>query len=71
MMESHVNELRELQARLSGEDAAAISRAIITAEAIDRGGWDMSPCMGCSLPVVCIPDGLPMCESCAEEAPDG
>jgi len=35
-------------------------------DAIDRGGYDMSPCGSCSNPVVCIPDGLPLCEACAE-----
>lgn len=35
--------------------------------AIDRGGWDISPCRLCGLPVVCLPDGLPSCEDCAKE----
>lgn len=35
------------------------------AEAIARSGMDISPCMNCGLRVVCIPDGLPMCEACA------
>ena len=34
-------------------------------DAIDRGGYDVSPCGSCGDPVVCIPDGLPLCESCA------
>ena len=34
--------------------------------AIDRGGWDVSPCMTCGEAVVCLPDGMPMCELCAE-----
>lgn len=33
--------------------------------AIERGGFDLSPCMRCGELVVCIPDGLPMCEGCA------
>lgn len=33
--------------------------------AIFRGGYDISPCKYCSKDVVCIPDGLPMCEPCA------
>lgn len=33
--------------------------------AIERGGLDLSCCMDCGAPVVCIPDGLPMCEACA------
>jgi hypothetical protein len=37
-------------------------------EAIDRGGYDVSPCMDCGELVVCIPDGLPMCRLCAERA---
>lgn len=34
-------------------------------QAIDRGGMDISPCLECGLPVVCIPDGMPLCEACA------
>jgi hypothetical protein len=30
-----------------------------------RSGLDISPCTSCGLDVVCIPDGLPMCEDCA------
>jgi len=33
--------------------------------AIDAGGWDMSPCGRCGIVIVCLPDGLPMCEKCA------
>lgn len=39
--------------------------------AIDRGGWDISPCMTCGLPVVCLPDGLPSCEACARKEVEG
>jgi len=35
-------------------------------DAIERGGYDLSPCGSCGNPVVCIPDGLPLCEACAE-----
>lgn len=35
--------------------------------AIDRGGWDLSACGGCGEPVVCLPDGLPMCETCVAQ----
>lgn len=31
---------------------------------ITRSGFDIAPCKGCGLPVVCIPDGLPFCEEC-------
>ena len=34
--------------------------------AIRRGGWDISPCGACGEAVACLPDGLPMCEACAE-----
>lgn len=40
-------------------------RASRLSDAIDAGGWDMSPCGGCGTAVVCLPDGLPMCERCA------
>jgi hypothetical protein len=33
-----------------------------------RSGFDLSPCMHCGITVVCIPDGLPCCEACAEKA---
>lgn len=36
--------------------------------AIERGGLDISCCMDCGAPVVCIPDGLPMCDGCAANA---
>lgn len=36
--------------------------------AIDRGGWDISTCRDCNELVVCLPDGFPMCESCATKA---
>lgn len=36
--------------------------------AIDAGGWDMSPCGGCGQAVVCLPDGLPMCDACVEKS---
>ena len=34
-------------------------------EMIERGGLDISPCIDCGEMVVCIPDGMPMCEACA------
>ena len=37
-------------------------------DAIDRGGYDVSPCLICQELVVCIPDGLAMCRQCAEKA---
>jgi len=33
-------------------------------DAYDRSGLDISPCGECGHPVVCIPDGLPICEPC-------
>ena len=33
-------------------------------EAIERSGFDVSPCRGCGEPIVCLPDGLPFCCSC-------
>ena len=34
--------------------------------AFDRSGLDVSPCKVCGEPVICIPDGMPCCESCAK-----
>lgn len=33
--------------------------------AVSDGGYDISVCMTCGKPVVCIPDGMAMCEACA------
>lgn len=33
---------------------------------IERSGFDISDCGVCGDPVVCIPDGMPMCEACAK-----
>lgn len=32
-----------------------------------RSPFDISPCMVCGQPVVCLPDGLPCCELCEEK----
>ena len=32
--------------------------------AIERSGYDVSPCSECGCPTVCIPDGMPLCEPC-------
>ena len=39
-------------------------------KAILRSGFDLSPCRICGLPVVCIPDGLPVCEKCGRAESD-
>ena len=50
------------------EYAQQLAVAIRTAvQAIEAGGYDLSPCGQCGKPVVCIPDGLPMCEGCARK----
>lgn len=36
-------------------------------EAVNRGGFDLSVCGGCNEPVVCLPDGLPICADCAKK----
>ena len=39
--------------------------AILT-NAIKNAGMDLCPCRLCGHPVICIPDGLPLCKDCAE-----
>jgi hypothetical protein len=34
--------------------------------ALDRSPFDISPCMQCGQPVVCLPDGMPCCEACGD-----
>lgn len=53
------------------DDARQIAKlaraAAILTGALKDGGYDLSPCGCCGKPVVCIPDGLPMCKGCAEK----
>ena len=37
-------------------------------DAIDAGGMHLTLCMSCGRAVIAIPDGMAMCEECAEEA---
>ena len=69
-------ELEKVRKKVGDRTVAALE--VLTAhhralnEAIARGGCDLSVCMDCGAPVVCIPDGLAMClpcvEKCAEKA---
>ena len=43
----------------------ADARANALQNAIDAGEWDVSLCLLCRTPVVCLPDGMPMCAACA------
>lgn len=33
-------------------------------DALNRSPFDISPCMTCNEPTVCLPDGLPICYEC-------
>ena len=55
-------------AAIGAKTVASLEIALALVAAIDRGGYDVSPCMICQELVVCIPDGLAMCEQCAEKA---
>ena len=65
-------ELEKVRKQVGDRTVAALE--VLTAhhraltEAIARSGYDLSVCMDCGSPVVCIPDGMPMCEPCAEKA---
>lgn len=47
-------------------DRAELLRTNTLLNAIEDGGYDLSVCMICNTPVVCIPDGLPICKKCVE-----
>lgn len=66
--DSVVRGLFSIRDDLPPREHEVINSAVLMLQAIDRGGWDISPCGGCGDPVVCLPDGLPMCESCAGKA---
>lgn len=38
--------------------------------AISRGGSDISPCRVCGEPVVCLPEGLCLCDACSAKEED-
>ena len=61
-------ELEQVIAHGGLTTAKAFEAALALVAAIDRGGYDVSACMICQELVVCIPDGIAMCEECAEKA---
>jgi hypothetical protein len=48
----------------SPEQTARMLSTLVAA--IERSAFDVSPCGLCGQLVVCIPDGLPCCDPCAE-----
>ena len=52
----------------TAKTVASLEIALALVAAIDRGGYDVSPCLICQELVVCIPDGIAMCRHCAEKA---
>ena len=48
--------------------AKAFEASLALVAAIDRGGYDVSPCLICQELTVCIPGGLAICRHCAEKA---
>ena len=53
---------------IAEKTVASLEVALALVAAIERGGYDVSPCLICQELVVCIPDGLAMCRHCAEKA---
>ena len=37
-------------------------------DAIDAGGFDLAPCRLCGRTIVCLPDGIALCEQCSRGA---
>ena len=53
---------------LTKEPNTALDAYLELWAAIERSGYDVSPCLICQELVVCVPDGIAMCEACAEKA---
>ena len=53
---------------IGAKTIASLEIALALVAAIDRGGYDVSPCLICQELTVCIPDGLAICRQCAEKA---
>ena len=62
------DELMKVREKVGDRTVAALEVALTIVAAVDRSGFDLSNCMDCGSMVVCIPDGLPMCEDCAMKA---
>jgi hypothetical protein len=67
MTPERIAQLKRLARRQINYDDDLICEAILEVDALRRSGLDISPCMACGLPVVCLPDGLTMCEDCARK----
>lgn len=59
------DELMQVRKKVGDRTVGALEVALSIVAAIDRSGFDLSQCMDCGALVVCIPDGMPMCEPCA------
>ena len=55
-------------AAIGAKTVASLEIALALVAAIERGGYDVSPCLICQELVVCIADGLAVCKHCAEKA---
>jgi hypothetical protein len=62
------DELNKVRERVGERTVAALEVALSLVAAIERSGYDISPCMTCGSSTVCIPDGLALCRPCAEKA---
>lgn len=43
---------------------------VLLKQIVERSGFDLSNCMMCGHPIVCLPDGLPLCDPCAKDIDD-
>lgn len=59
------DELVQVRKKVGDRTVGALEVALSMVAAIERSGFDLSHCMDCEEMVVCIPDGMPMCERCA------
>jgi hypothetical protein len=62
------DELNKVRKKVGDRTVGALEVALCLVAAIERSGFDICPCMDCGALVVCIPDGMPMCEPCAVKA---
>ena len=58
-LERHNEELRQTCQRLI-DDLSKFNHAL------NNGQFDLCECMKCGKPVIALPDGMPMCNDCAE-----
>jgi len=62
-----LKEVTKRNSRVSAGYEVLLAHYLNLKDAYDRSGLDISCCSDCQAEVICIPDGMPLCQPCAEK----